>query len=76
MFDVKIFIILSFIVLGSYATLWVLGSFEWFKEYKDAGVTFVFDAVLGLVAFLTGIIGIYMNGVKEGIELEKKTESD
>ena len=62
-------------MLSSYAGLLVLGQFEWFKKYKDAGLTFAFEGLLGLVALLTGIIGIYSSGYREGVK-NGKTKSD
>jgi len=66
--DVKVFILLASLVVGTYAILWVLGQFEWFKKYQDAGTTFAFEAVLGIVALFTGFLGIRFNGYRRGFK--------
>lgn len=65
--DLRIFLILGSIILLAYSSLWVLGCFEWFRKYKDAGAIFPFEAVLGIVALLLGFIGIWVNGYEKGV---------
>jgi len=60
--------LLGLIVILTYVGFWVLGQFEWFRKYKDVGVTFAFEALLGMVALVVGFIGIYLNGYRKGSE--------
>jgi len=55
-------------VILAYIGFWVLGQFAWFRKYKDAGVTFAFEALLGMVALVVGFIGIYLSGYMKGLE--------
>jgi len=71
----KVFLGLALIVVLTYVGFWVLGQFDWFRKYKDAGVTFAFEAVMGMVALVVGFIGIYLNGYMEGLK-DGKTESN
>lgn len=68
MFDHKIFVVLACLVIATYALFWVLGQFEWFKKYRDAGVTFAFEAVLAMVALVTGFIGVWFTGYERGFK--------
>jgi len=64
--DPKFFYVLALILIATYACLWVLGQFEWFKKYRDAGLTFAFEAVLAMVALVTGFMGLWFNGYEKG----------
>jgi len=65
--DVKIFLVLASIIILAYASLLVLGQFEWFRKYKDAGATFAFEGILILVSLVLGFIGIWVNGYEKGL---------
>lgn len=75
MFSIKVFWFLIVLVLGSYSILAILGQFEWFRKYKEAGATFAFDAILMMVALVTGFMGIWFNGYKRGCK-DGKTEGN
>jgi len=64
--DPKILYGLMLLLIVTYAGLWILGQFEWFKKWKDAGLTFAFDMVLFMVALVTGFMGIWFNGYEKG----------
>lgn len=67
MIDPKILYGLMLLLIVTYAGLWILGQFEWFKKYRDAGLTFAFEAVLAMVALVTGFIGLWVNGYEAGL---------
>jgi len=64
---VKLFIVLGSIIILAYGSILVLAQFGWFREYRDAGATFAFEAVLAMVALVLGFIGVWVNGYEKGL---------
>jgi len=64
----KILYGLMLLLIVTYAGLWILGQFEWFKKWKDAEASFAFEAVLFMVALVMGFMGIWFNGYEKGFE--------